>query len=167
MLEAILKFFLKLMPKSIQDLFYKYESVWRYCYYGAWTTVVSIISKLVGQKVIEAMGYSIQSTIPNLVNTTISWVIAVTFAFVVNKKYVFMSKTNTTKELMFEAVTFYGGRVVTYFLEAGIMLLTTSYLKWNYVLMTILTQFIILAINYVISKLVTFRKSSENQHQEQ
>ncbi len=41
MLEALLQFFLKLMPKPVQNLWYKYESVWRYCYYGAWTTVNS------------------------------------------------------------------------------------------------------------------------------
>jgi len=38
---------------------------------------------------------------------------------------------------------------------------TTVALKWNYALMAILVQFLIVAINYVFSKLVVFKKGSE------
>ena len=72
-----------------------------------------------------------------------------------------MSKTDTTKELLFEIGTFVGARVISYFMELGIMWLTTAYWKWNYLLMTILVQFIILAMNYIFSKLVVFRKGTK------
>ena len=48
MLEALLQFVLKLLPKPLKKLWDKYENTWRYCYYGAWTTIVSIITKLIG-----------------------------------------------------------------------------------------------------------------------
>lgn len=161
MLEALLQFVLKIMPKPIRNLFYRYESVLRYCYYGAWTTLLSVITKLVGQWLFALGGYTMEQDVPNMINTTVSWIICVTFAFVVNKKYVFMSKTDTKAALLREMGAFYGARIVSYFMELGIMWLTTARLKWNYALMTILVQFIILAMNYIFSKLVVFRKGSQ------
>lgn len=166
MLEALLQFALKIMPKPIQKLFYRYESALRYCYYGAWTTLLSIITKLVGEWLFGLGGYTMEQDIPNMLNTTISWVICVTFAFAVNKKYVFMSKTDTKAALLREAGAFYSARIVSYFMELGIMWSTTVCLKWNYTLMTILVQFVILALNYVFSKLVVFRKGSSSAKQE-
>ena len=160
MLEAILQFFLRLMPKPIQNLWAKYENIWRYCYYGAWTTVVSYVTKLIGKWLFSLAGYSMKQTVPNLLNTTFSWVIAAAFAFYVNKKYVFMSKTETRAELMHEVRSFFGARAVSFFLELGLMWLTTAHWKWNYALMAFLVQFIILAMNYLFSKLVVFKKAS-------
>ena len=87
MLEALLQFVLKLLPKPLKNLWDKYESVWRYCYYGAWTTVVSIITKLLGKWLFGLAGISMsESAIPNGINTTLSWIITVTFAFIVNTR---------------------------------------------------------------------------------
>ena len=160
MLEALLQFFLRLMPQPIKRLWAKYESIWRYCYYGFWTTVVSYVTKLLGKWLFSLGGYSMGQTVPNLLNTTFSWIVAATFAFYVNKKYVFMSRTETRAELMREVRTFFGARAVSFFLELGLMWLTTVHWKWNYYLMAFLVQFIILALNYVFSKLVVFRKGA-------
>ncbi len=100
-----------------------------------------------------------EQTVPNLLNTVFSWIIAVTFAFYVNKKYVFMSKTDTRAALLHEMWTFYAARFASLFIEMGLMWLTTVYWGWNYALMAFLVQFIILAMNYVFSKLVVFKKA--------
>ncbi|MBQ4346261.1 MAG: GtrA family protein [Oscillospiraceae bacterium] len=161
MLEALLQFALKLMPKPIKNLFYKYENGLRYCYYGAWTTLLSIITKLVGEWLFSLGGYTMEMDIPNMVKTAVSWVICATFAFVVNKKYVFMSKTDTTADLLREMRGFYGARLVSFFMELFIMWLTVTRFKWNFALMTVLVQVIILVSNYLFSKLVVFRKKGD------
>lgn len=166
MLEALLQFVLKLMPKPIQKLWYQYESVWRYCYYGAWTTLLSIVTKLIGVWAFEKIGFPLEThPVANGINTTISWIICVTFAFVVNKKYVFRSETTERSALMHEVLTFYGARVVTYFLEVGLMELPVifSWGKSGIIVMTVISQFIILAINYVFSKLVVFKKGAKQE----
>ncbi|MCQ2416228.1 MAG: GtrA family protein [Oscillospiraceae bacterium] len=164
MLEALLQFVLKFLPKPLKKIWDKYESVWRYCYYGAWTTVVSIITKLVGKWIFGLMGLPLSVyPIPNAINTTISWIITVTFAFFVNKKYVFHSEATEKQTVFREVLTFYGARFVTFFLELGLMELPVLF-KWGdvgYIIMTIASQFIILAINYVFSKLVVFKKGAE------
>ena len=161
MLEALLQFVLKLLPKPLKRLWDKYENVWRYCYYGAWTTVLSIVTKLVGRVLFDMAGYSVDhQTIPNALNTTASWIICATFAFFMNKKYVFHSESKEKKTVLREMLTFFGGRGATYFIELLIMELPTIF-GWNYILMVILSQFIVLALNYVISKLFVFRKKTD------
>jgi len=158
MLEAMLQFVLKLLPKPLRKLWDKYERIWRYCYYGAWTTLLSIATKLIGQWLFSIAGYSVQTqSVPNAVNTTVSWIICATFAFFVNKKYVFYSEYKESKTVLREMLTFFGGRETTYFIEVLIMELPTVF-GWNYMLMVVLSQFIILALNYIISKLLVFRK---------
>ncbi|MBR6106412.1 MAG: GtrA family protein [Oscillospiraceae bacterium] len=161
MLEALLQFVLKLLPKPLKKLWDKYESVWRYCYYGAWTTLLSIVTKLVGRVLFDLAGYSVDhQTIPSALNTTASWIICAVFAFFVNKKYVFHSETKEKNTVLREMLTFFGGRGATYFIELLIME-TPALFGWNYILMVILSQFIVLALNYIISKLFVFRKKKE------
>lgn len=161
MLEALLNFVLKLLPKPLKKLWDKYENIWRYCYYGAWTTVIAYATKMLGKWLFSLGGYTMEQTVPNILNTTFSWIIAATFAFVVNKKYVFKSKTTESKDLWHEIYTFYAARLVSFGMEVVIMWLTTVLLKWNYNLMAILVQFLIVALNYVFSKLVVFKKGAE------
>ncbi|MBR4201737.1 MAG: GtrA family protein [Oscillospiraceae bacterium] len=162
MLEALLQFALKLCPKPLKKIWDKYENIWRYCYYGLWTTVISYVTKIIGQWLFGLAGYTMKQTVPNILNTTVSWIIAATFAFLVNKKYVFMSKTTERSELMHEIYTFYGARLVSFGMEVMLMWLTTVLLEWNYYLMAFLVQFLIVALNYVFSKLVVFKKGAEN-----
>ena len=161
MLEALLQFALKLCPKPLKKLWDKYESVWRYCYYGAWTTLLSMATKFLGKWLFSMAGLSVDTQkIPNSVNTAISWIICASFAFYVNKKYVFYSKSTEKSDLMHEIATFFGARGFTFVLEWLIMLTPTIF-GWNYNLMVVLSQFIILALNYVFSKLLVFKKGSE------
>lgn len=164
MLEKLLQFVLKLLPKPLKKLWDKYESIWRYCYYGAWTTVLSILTKQAGKYLFRLAGISVaDQPVPNGINTAVSWIICVTFAFYVNKKYVFHSETKESGDLKHEILTFYGARGVSFFLELALMELP-ALLHWGdlgYNIMTVASQFIILAINYVFSKLVVFKKGSE------
>lgn len=161
MLEKLLQFVLKLLPKPLKNLWDKYESIWRYCYYGAWTTLLSMVTKFIGIWGFEKLGYPTDiHPVVNGVNTTISWIICATFAFIVNKKYVFHSESTKKEDLTHEILTFYGARIVTFFLEVGLMELPVIF-HWGrtgMIVMTVLSQFIILALNYVFSKLVVFRK---------
>ena len=168
MLEKLLQFVIKLLPKPLRRLWDKYESIWRYCYYGAWTTLLSIITKWIGKYLFGLAGINVADRpLANGIVTTVSWIICVTFAFYVNKKYVFHSETKERGDLIHEILTFYGARLVSFFLEIALMELPVIF-KWGdtgYYIMTVVSQFIILAINYVFSKLVVFRKGSEQAEQ--
>ena len=61
----------------------------------------------------------------------LAWVVAVVFAFVTNKQFVFESKSWKLKSTLKEAIGFTGGRVVTLLLEQGGMLLFVEAIHMN------------------------------------
>ncbi len=166
MLEALLQLVLKILPKPLKKLWDKYENIWRYCYYGLWTTVVSMITRLVGMVIFESAGMPIdKSALASGLNITISQIISVTFAFYVNKKYVFYSDEKEKSKLLREILTFYGARGASFFMDLGLNELPVL-LKWGkkgVIIMFFLSQFIILAANYVFSKLVVFKKNTAQE----
>ncbi|MBE6854940.1 MAG: GtrA family protein [Ruminococcus sp.] len=158
MLMKLVDWFVSICPKKLQDIYYKYENVWLYLYFGALATFMSLATQYLAAFVLTKWGYNVNDGIPNVICTTFSWVITVSFAFYTNKTYVFKSKSETRKDFMREFIAFYGARLATYFMEIGIMLLFATLLRWNYYLVKFGAQFLILIGNYIFSKLVVFRK---------
>ena len=89
---------------------------------------------------------------------TVSWIIAVLFAFWINRVMVFQVKGGSKAKIGTELVQFAGGRLLSFLLfEQGIMLL----LKWmgvsNFINRIIVLVFV-MVFNYVISKFWIFKK---------
>lgn len=98
--------------------------------------------------------------INELVANILSWILAVLFAYVTNKIWVFSSHTGTVLEFLKEVVSFFGGRVATLVLEEAILLLFITKLGFNSMLVKIVAQVIVIASNYVISRLFVFKSDS-------
>lgn len=141
--------------KQIANLYKKYEELVNYVVVGALTTVVSLGSYYLCVLSVFNPNNPVLLQAANI----ISWVLSVTFAFVANKKYVFKSKNPNVLE---EATKFYGARLLTLGIDMGIMFLTVSVFHLNDKIMKILSNVIILILNYIISKFLVFIKK-ENQ----
>ena len=152
MLDALIKKILSFFPKFIRDFYYKHESVLLYLIVGAMTTAVSLIA----QYVPAFMG------LPTAVNTTISWICAVTFAFFANKVWVFKDEAKEKSDWIRQASSFYGARLVTYFAELGFMILTVDILSQNEYIMKLIAQIFVLTVNYLFSKFYIFRKRHDS-----
>lgn len=89
---------------------------------------------------------------------TVSWIIAVLFAFWINRVMVFQVKGGSTAKIGTELVLFALGRLLSFVLfEQGIMLL----LKWlgvSNVINRIIVLIFVMVFNYVISKFWIFKK---------
>ncbi|MBQ8825358.1 MAG: GtrA family protein [Ruminococcus sp.] len=151
-MEKLILWFVKLFPKPIQNFYFKYEKGLLYCFYGGLTTLVSMITKLVPMHFLGESAWAVTLC------TAFSWCCAVTFAFFTNKKYVFKSKTRTKKAFWTEFTSFYGARLASLGIEWVLSVGLISYAGWNKYLVTILAQVIILAVNYLFSKLFVFKK---------
>lgn len=89
---------------------------------------------------------------------------AILFAYVTNKKFVFASKTTGMKELLVEFIKFVGGRVSTLIIElGGVQLAVILFPDSNTLLFVakLLTQVLVIIINYFISKLFVFKGTKE------
>jgi len=171
-MDKLIHKIISVMPKPIQRLWYDHEDVWMYIIVGGLTTVVSLIFQIVPTHIFTGLGMA--GWLNTLLSTTISWIVAVTFAFFMNKIYVFRSVTTTKKDFWREFMMFYAARLVTYGLEVLIMEVGNHFfatvdgkiVTWRSLLVKVVAQIVILVINYVFSKLVIFKaKHPEKQKQ--
>lgn len=116
---------------------------------GALTTFVSMG--------VYWLGYDILN-MDVLIANIFSWIMAVSFAYVVNKIFVFQSKTKKINEITKEIIAFFGGRVSTLLIETLILFIFVTTLNFHEMLVKLVAQFVVLVLNYVISKLFIFKK---------
>ena len=99
----------------------------------------------------------------NLASNVISEIIAITFAYVTNKLFVFNSKTSDFKSFLIEIISFYGVRTIASLLNVGAMYLLVDVLLFNALVCKIIVTVIIIVLNYVFSKLFVFKKANQSQ----
>ncbi len=150
--EFVLKILEKIKLKFIADWYREHKEGMRYLIFGALTTLVNILAYALLYYLIH---------INNATSNVIAWVLGATFAYVTNKLYVFDSKTNKGKELLKEIVYFFGCRLLTLFIDEGIMIITVDKLAWNALLMKIIANIIVIILNFIFSKILIFKKKDE------
>ncbi|MDC7290850.1 GtrA family protein [Blautia schinkii] len=133
---------------KIKDLIQKLfeSSVVRYVFFGGCTTMVNLISFYILRKL------HVELNVANV----ISIILAILFAYVVNSKYVFQDKCDTLKDHLRPFCKFISARLVTMVIEVGGVWLLVEVLHMDDMLGKFLTQFIVLALNYVFSKFFVF-----------
>lgn len=142
---------MKKILKKVWNLYKKYEEIVNYIIVGGLTTVVSLATYYFCVFTFLDPNSAIQLQVANV----ISWICCVTFAYFANRNYVFKSKNE--KKLK-EAFNFYGSRVLTLIIDMVFMFVMVTLLRLNDKVSKILVQFIILALNYIFSKLFVFKK---------
>lgn len=143
------------MIKKGLDIYKKYEEIINYLIVGVLTTVVSLVTKWVLLFTVLNAENAVQLQIAVI----LSWIFSVAFAYVTNRIYVFKSKN---KKIAKEIIEFVGARVLTLVMEMGIMWFFVTLLKLNtdlwVMVFTIISQVLIMILNYVFSKLFVFKK---------
>jgi uncharacterized membrane protein ywcD len=125
-----------------------------YVVFGLLTTVVSILSYEIIKRSMSR-GKEPTQLIINIA-TVGSWIFAVAFAFITNKVFVFQSTSFEFGLVISELAMFVGARLLSLGYEIVWMNVTTGVLKWNDSLCKIIAQFVIVALNYIFSKLFIF-----------
>ena len=91
------------------------------------------------------------------VSNTLSVIIAILFAYVANKLFVFRSRCNNPTELTLEFLKFVGARAITMVVEVGGVFVMYDLLHINEHVAKLSTQVIVIVGNYFISKLIVFK----------
>ena len=134
---------------TIRALIKKYYDILVYLIFGVLTTVVNYIVYL---PCYNLLGLS--ATVSNV----LAWVVAVAFAYLTNKPFVFRSHDWSAKTVVPELMKFVGSRIASGALETGIIFVTVDCLLWNGNIMKLVTSVLVVILNYVASKLLVFRK---------
>lgn len=131
--------------KNIILRFYRNDVI-RYVFFGGCTTLVNLVCFFVLRKC------GVELNIANL----ISIITAILFAYVVNSKYVFQDKCETLKDHFRPFCKFISARLVTMVIEVGGVWLLVEVCGMNDMVGKFITQFIVLALNYIFSKFFVF-----------
>ena len=136
----------------MKELLIKYGEIIRYIIVGGLTTIVSLLSYYICVLTFLNPDEPVQLQIANV----ISWICAVTFAFITNRKIVFKSSDgNKIREL----IRFVGTRLTTLIIDMASMALMVSIIHLNDKVAKIMVQFIVFALNYIFSKFFVFKKN--------
>lgn len=141
--------------KKISELYKKHNEIINYLIVGILTTIVSLITKwgLLFTILDASIAIELQ------VAVIISWIIAVIFAYITNRIFVFKSKN---KNIIKEIISFFSSRLITLGMEMIIMWFFVTLLKLSsdtwVLIWTLVVQVIVTIANYIFSKLLVFKK---------
>ena len=131
----------------IKKLLIKYQDVIAYLVFGVLTTVINYVVYI---PCYNLLGFS------GAASNAVAWVVAVAFAFLTNKPFVFKSRDWSAKVLLPELTKFLGCRIGSGLLETVIIFVTVDCLNWNGNWMKLFTNVMVVVLNYLGSKLLVF-----------
>ena len=137
------------MLSKIKELLIKYKGIILYVVFGALATAVNTGT--------YGLCYNVLG-ITNVPSVIIAWTTAVILAFFTNKLWVFESKSFDAKTLKHEIPTFFGARIATGVMDILIMYVAVDVLHWNATLWKLISNALVIILNYVASKLVIFKQ---------
>lgn len=124
-----------------------------YLIFGVLTTLVDYIAAMV---CFEIAG------IGEIMSNNIAWAVSVIFAYVTNKLFVFESKSFQPQVLAGEIAGFLSARIVTLLL-ADLIIWAAIKLQVNFLTAKIISSVFVVAANYIFSKLIIFKKTSQEE----
>ena len=136
------------MIGEIWNLVKKHWDIIVYLLFGVLTTLVNYLVYL---PCYNLLGLSA------VISNVIAWVVAVAFAFLTNKPFVFKSNDWSKNTVLQELTAFLGCRIGSGALETVILLFACDILGWNANVWKLITSVLVVILNYIGSKLLVFR----------
>ena len=130
----------------------RFKEIILYLIFGVLTTVVNIVVYFICSRFLY---------LDVLSSNIIAWLLSVLFAYITNRKFVFKSKAEEISIILKECINFFLGRLGTGILDTVIMFVSVDLLAFNDVVMKVLSNIIVIVLNYLISKLLVFRVKGE------
>ena len=133
----------------IKRLFEKYKELIAYVFWGAATTAVNYCVYFLCTQGLQ---------IHYIAGNVLSWIAAVVFAFVVNKLFVFASKSWAAGKVLSELWKFVSARILSGALETGILFLLVELCRLPDAPVKIAAGVLVIILNYAVSKWLIFKK---------
>lgn len=132
----------------VVGMYKKYKEIINYLIVGGCTVVISIASYALFADVFK---------IDYIISNIISWIIAVTFAYFTNSKFVFNSKA-VKKDKLSEVVNFFIYRLLSLGIETFLLYILVDLISINDLISKTFVQIIVIILNYIFSKFLVFKK---------
>lgn len=132
----------------MRKLLEKYWDILTYLFFGVLTTGVNYLIYL---PCFNLLGWSAG------LSNVLAWFVAVAFAFVTNKPFVFKSHDWSWSTLWPELTKFVGCRIGSGVLETAILLVCVDWLGWDGNVWKLVTAVLVIVLNYIGSKFLVFK----------
>ncbi len=136
----------------LKKLITKYSDILFYLFFGVLTTAVNYIVYLPCFNWLH-----LSATVSNM----IAWVVAVSFAYLTNKPFVFKSYDWSLQTVVPELAKFLSCRIGSGLLETGILFLCVDLLEMDGNVWKLITSVLVVILNYIGSKLLVFTKKKD------
>ena len=136
------------MIQKIRNLIETHWDIVSYLFFGVCTTIVNYLIYIPCYNFLH-----LSATVSNM----IAWVVAVAFAYLTNKPFVFKSNDWSARTVVPELTRFIGCRIGSGAAETVILLVTVDLLGWNGNIWKLVTQVMVVVLNYIGSKLLVFQ----------
>lgn len=127
----------------------KYKEIILYLIVGGLTTLINVVSYWI---------FAHPVLLNTVISTVLAWFVSVLFAFFANKIVVFESKSYEKRIFVKEMLLFFVSRAATGALDVAIMYIFVDLLLFNDLVMKIISNIVIIILNYIISKFLVFGK---------
>ena len=135
--------------RIFETFYQKNKEVLMYLFFGGVSFVLNMVLYILLNAVLG---------MNELLANIFCWIVCVLFQFVTNRIWVFNSRTDTTAALLKQMTAFFGGRIFTLLAEELILLVFITWQGLNSVAVKLVAQIVVIVLNYVISKLIVFKK---------
>ena len=146
--ESII-FFPFWIPFRQKQYMEKYRHYILYIIFVVLTTLVNVVTY-----------YLAHIFLPVMPSTVMAWILAVLFAYITNRRFVFGSQAKTKQEIIKEIISFFSARILTGILDVALMFIFVDCLKMNDMVIKVISNIIVIVLNYVSSKVFVFRKKN-------
>lgn len=133
------------------NIYYKNVEFWNYIIVGLLTTIVSLIVYFGLTRTVLNIDIPIQLQIANIT----SWIVAVLFAYITNRIFVFKSKN---KKIVSEFAMFVVSRIASLLMDMFCMFMIVSVFSLSDIIGKIVSQVVVTIANYIFSKIFVFKK---------
>ena len=138
-----------------KEYYVKYKEVVNYLVFGVLSTIVNFVSYYLFARIIG---------IDEVISSGLSWLCSVLFAYITNKLFVFESKNETKKAFIKEMISFFLSRIASGILcDVGTFAIMVKILNINDIFAKIVTQVMVVIVNYLFSKFIIFKKNHNDK----
>ena len=147
-----MRYNMKKLYELVTKYYVKYKEIINYLVCGGLTTLINFITYIIFKRTM---------CLDEVLSSGLEWFIAVVFAYVVNKIFVFESKTKQIKSLIKECAAFISCRIISGILcDVGTFAFMVKILHIHDIISKVVTQIMVIILNYVFSKFLIFRKKN-------
>lgn len=136
------------LSRFVKQFYQDHKEVVLYLIFGGFTFIISVVSFTI---------LNVYLHLDALLSNIISWIIAILFSFITNKKWVFFTESDSKGSIIGQLISFIAARIFTLIIEEIILYIFIYTCGFSSLIVKLVAQIIVIGTNYILSKMYVFK----------